>query len=579
MTFTIWSTILGCSLFTFMACKNAGATRLLTKENGSPTDEDIGGSVRSRLFPVDWQPGHQVKVGNETHGLTDFSYAGYGGRMWDQPLSEEVVVEQLVLDKSSQGSRAPSDWNRAHDISDHLEKAVAKVKKFGKPAIIQIPEGRFRISRQVRIDADGILLKGAGTKKTFIYLVPPQGILNFAPKVIPWYQEVKGGDLVDHLEKDRFTVTVEDASKFKIGDEVAISWKVTRELAEEFNSLEWWSESRQGGSPLVGRRVWNFRRSIRRINGNVVTVDSPWVMDVRLRDKPRLDLMPQVLREVGMQDLSVSSAYKTLDEAWPDPDPEPNPGPPIINFDWVRHVVVRNIDTFGVYSENAHLASMGLALRRAFNVTVENVHLSNAQNLGGGGRGYLFMLGGVNDVLIQDSSGIGGRHNLTFVGDLNNSRNVISGFVSRGGRVCRDVNFYKKGACSMGPVDTHEPLAIANLIENSTIDDGIFFGNRQELSGNVGQTATLNVLWRIKGEGKILSYNTGKGYVIGTSKGIKVFTAIPKDGVNPQTLIEPVSGKLSKGTGPEDYVELLGQGDGLHPVSLYSAQKAYHKKN
>ena len=565
-------------IFFGIACKNPSGASLFTKEDKLSANESLVGSVRSRLFPADWQPGYRVKVGEQTHGLTDFSYAGYAGTMWRLPVSDNIFVEHLVIDISSKASRSQLDWNLVPDISDELEKALNKVKKNGKQAIIQIPEGRFRISRQIRIDSEGILLRGAGTKETLLYLVPPQGILHFGPKNTPWYQEVQGADLADHLKKDSFTVKLNDASKFAVGDEVAISWKVTRELAAEYNSLKWWSESRQGGSPLVGRRVWNFRRTIRSISGNTVTVDSPWIIDVRLRDKPRLDLMPQVLHEVGIQDLSVSSAYKTLDQAWPDPDSDPNPGPPIINFDWVRHAVVRNISTFGVYSDSAHLAGMGLALRRTFNITIENVHLHHAQNLGGGGRGYLFMLGGVNDVLIQDSSGIGGRHNLTFVGDLNNSRNVISGFVSRGGRICRDVNFFKKGACSMGPVDTHEPLAIANLIENSTIDDGIFLGNRQEKSGNVGQTATLNVLWRIKGEGKIFSYNSGAGYVIGTGNDIKVFTEIPKDGVDPKTLTEPISTELSNATGPEDYVELPGMGDNLQPVSLYSAQKAYHKK-
>ena len=118
------------------------------------------------------------------------------------------------------------------------------------------------------------------------------------------------------------------------------------------------------------------------------------------------------------------------------------------------------------------------------------------------------------------------------------------------------------GTCGIGPVDTHEPLAISNLFDNLYIEDALQVGNRQSKSNGVGQTGIENVFWATRGTGTVYSFNVANGYVIGTDPELIVVT-------------KPLLGKrsiedLALDTEPEDYSELLGKP--VQPQSLYQDQ-------
>jgi hypothetical protein len=120
-----------------------------------------------------------------------------------------------------------------------------------------------------------------------------------------------------------------------------------------------------------------------------------------------------------------------------------------------------------------------------------------------------------------------------------------------------------------GYSEFHHALAIANLIDDSTASDGWAAVNRRDYSSGAGVTATQTVFWNLKGDPNVsglnnnalLSFQSGMGYVIGT-QGLDVQTAIPSI---------DLTGRSSL-TSPEDYTELVDEGDRLYPASLFEAQ-------
>ncbi len=98
---------------------------------------------------------------------------------------------------------------------------------------------------------------------------------------------------------------------------------------------------------------------------------------------------------------------------------------------------------------------------------------------------------------------------------------------------------------------------MACLVDQCTIRDGWYGGNRQDWSSGAGNTVTQNVYWNTGGGGIIRSYAYGWGYIIGTE----------------ETLIH-ISVTGNEGTEPQDFLEGQDTGALLDPQSLYEDQLA-----
>jgi hypothetical protein len=113
-----------------------------------------------------------------------------------------------------------------------------------------------------------------------------------------------------------------------------------------------------------------------------------------------------------------------------------------------------------------------------------------------------------------------------------------------------------------GLSEFHHSLATANLIDQSTLDDGWGSVNRGDYSSGAGHSATQSAVWNPQGVGVIRSRQFGHGYVIGPGPDLSVETA--------------VNVPEADGTEPEDWLERAPEGvDGpLTPPSLYEDQLA-----
>lgn len=193
-------------------------------------------------------------------------------------------------------------------------------------------------------------------------------------------------------------------------------------------------------------------------------------------------------------------------------------------------------------------------------VTLADLDLREAQHRGEGGNGYLVEIGRSSEVLVRDSTAIGGRHNFIQNWDFGTSGCVFLRTYSAGGRAMTGPS---TGLATVGFSEFHHMLAMANLIDDSAADDGWAAVNRQGFSSGAGHTATESVFWNLRGDGVLRSFQFGHGYVIGTRE-LRVFTALDS----------PDLFRATEGTAPEDWTEGVDQGDSLRPPSLYDDQRA-----
>lgn len=110
-----------------------------------------------------------------------------------------------------------------------------------------------------------------------------------------------------------------------------------------------------------------------------------------------------------------------------------------------------------------------------------------------------------------------------------------------------------------GTSEFHHSLAMENLIDDSTADDGWKCINRGLESSGAGHAGTSNVFWNVRGKGMLTSKQFRHGYVVGTGPELTV-----------DTRIDAITGA---GTEPEDWVEGKGSAATLEPRSLYEDQR------
>jgi hypothetical protein len=203
-----------------------------------------------------------------------------------------------------------------------------------------------------------------------------------------------------------------------------------------------------------------------------------------------------------------------------------------------------------------HLQSGGILVSEAKRVSVTGTTLGFSENRGDGGNGYVFEVQRSSEVLFRDDTGDSGRHNFIQNWGFGTTGCVWSHVHSLNGlaMVTKDDTVSPTGLSEF-----HHSLATANLIEQSTFDDGFSIVNRGTESTGAGHTGTQNAIWNVNGTGMVRSLQFGVGYLIGTQQ------------------IYPVTDSplpMAQGTMPIDWVEGLDRGAALVPASLYDDQRA-----
>lgn len=485
---------------------------------------------RSVLYPEDWTPEHGLGDGRFLH---DFSYAGY--RAGEEPPPEALPAPVLsALDFGADPTYA----------SDSTGPIQATINALPHGGTVLLPEGLYRVDGELLVQTSGVVISGEGPGRTFVHFTreaDTNGTIGLAFRGQP--SSEGEWPLAEDAGRRSFSVEVLDASGLSPGDAVALGIVITDAFREEHGMEDYWSFS------LYHWRAF-ARRTVVEVRGNEVVLDVPVRYPAKVRDAASLRPDHRYLREVGLRDLSVSTAVSE-EAAWAASRHA------AVLFDRVQDGWITTVRSFAPTGFDFHLQSGGLRVEGSRRVTIAWAEMGFAQNRGGGGNGYLFEVGRSNEVLIRDSVGRSGRHNFIQNWDFGTSGCVFLRTTSLGGAMVSQIT-------TTGASEYHHALAHANLVDKSVADDGWGALNRLSSSSGAGHTATESVFWNLRGEGSLWSRQFGWGYVIGTGPDLTVYTEL-----------DDISLLLSgQGTEPEDHVEGLGEAEGLRPPSLYEDQLA-----
>jgi len=509
-------------------------------DDSSAGDDDSTGEWRSELYPLDWIPG---TVDGEGRFLHDFSYAGYH-------LGEAALPSPPppVADVTDFGA----DAGGGSDSTAAIQAAIDSLPDGGT---VLLPEGSYRCDGVLRVENSGVVIVGEGTDLSLLWFTLAEGMegashLTFSGAV------TRGPDLLlaEDGENLSHRVRVDDASSLSAGDEVSLGWFITDEFVDEHGMTGTWEAFNGNWRPF-------FRRQVEAVDTSVapheVWLDVPLRYPARVRDGASLRAEEGYLRECGVQDLSVSTVVHWSD-AWSIDRSH------AIRLQEVADCWVAGLGTFeSPHSDDdrgRHLMSGGLLVADSKRVTVADSHLAHPQNRGSGGNGYLFEIDRSNEVLTRDCRATAGRHNFIQNWDFGTAGCVwLRTTSTEGWAALTDSELLGH----VGFSEYHHSLAMANLVDDSTVDDGWQATNRHDWSTGAGVTSTEGVFWNMRGAGVLRSYNYGWGYVIGT-QGLTVEADIDDDGLFSD----------GEGTEPNDWLEGLERGDDLRPVSLYEDQLA-----
>ena len=493
------------------------------------------GPWRSALYPENWSPGFSDSEGRFLH---DFSYAGYHNGE-DLPKNDN----KAKFDVTDYGA----DSSGASDATTGIQLAIDAAENAGG-GIVFIPDGLYRCDGALLIDASNIVLRGEGPDKSRIYFTSFNGMAYKGHITFKGTLQHGAEVLLDKDGKNGATEIVSaDATALSDGDDVSIGWTISDEFVAEHGMTGTWQ---------AFNNTWQsvFRRHVVAVetggNKHRVTLDIPLRYPAKIRDGASLRIETGYISECGIEELAIANAV-AWNDAWSQMQVR------AVEFEDVKDCWMRNVESFASPHANAdgyHLQNCGVRVLSSKRVTIANCRLQKAQNRGSGGCGYLYEISQSNEILIRDCIGRDGRHNFIQNWGFGTTCCVFLRCESSGSTniISRDIPIGLPAYCEF-----HHSLAMANLVDSCTLDDGWYGGNRGDESTGAGHTTTQNVYWNTRGGGLIRSFAYGNGYIVGT-RGVTVQTA----------LIDP----RADGTAPEDYVEGKDIGGSLEPQSLYENQ-------
>jgi hypothetical protein len=422
----------------------------------------------------------------ERNRIPDFSYAGYHRGERDLP----DVAATRVLDAID------------GDNTDHVQRALDEVgaaaaDAAGRRGAVVLRPGVYPIHGVLRIDASGVVLRGAGdgsSPRTASILVargdrPHQRtvIVVGSGELRPW-STGEPTDIVDDLVPvSALRVNVAAPSRFRAGQEVVVTHPSTPA----------WLAAIGGGGMTDGSR-WQpgskdivFVRSVRNVTGHALELDAPIYAHLD-RALATSTVAPVVARrlvsESGVEDLRVAIENRggsDEDHAW-------NAIGVVGAADcWVRRVTALHFGRAGVYTA------------ASIRITVRDARAMEPVAIRTGGRMYNFAAEPSSQlVLFERCHASGGRHH----------------FVCNGTQTSSGIVFHR---CS-GPGDScsegHRHWSQAVLFDNVDAAGGsIALGNRGDHGTCHGWAAAHSAIWNCTGDLRVQQPPTAQNYAVSPS--------------------------------------------------------------
>ena len=240
-----------------------------------------------------------------TSRLPDFSYAGYHCSESSLP---DVPPGVSVKTFGAKGDGMTDD-------SEAFLKAINLVKN----GAIEIPAGRYRITKILEINRPNVVLRGAGADKTILFFPSPLndvkpnwGATTTGERTsnyswsggFVWFQGSLGesplASVTTDSKRGAFSLAVSDTTKLHVGERV--------EIYEQDNPDNSLADELYSGDPgdtknLDGTSRISLVCHITKINGSQITIDRPLRCAFQLRWHPQVRSFQPTVSESGVENL------------------------------------------------------------------------------------------------------------------------------------------------------------------------------------------------------------------------------------------------------------------------------------
>ena len=271
----------------------------------------------------------------DTHpNIPNCSYAGY--RHGERPPPEPKVVADVRKEGAKGDGQA--------DDTAAFAAAIAKAAKAGGGAVL-VPAGTYAVSGVLRIHSDGVVLRGEGAGKSVIEFrkslsdvlgslrsgsviqygwcggllwIGPGDVFDASGKLIPETSETqtweywRGGPALASAtapaRRGDKAITVDSAARIRPGDTVLMVWESPDDLSllhhmaghEKMRDYDWGK-----ADGLRKRPRWDWPVEVAAVAGSTVTLKQPLRIDVRPEWKVRFEPLGPVVREAGVEKLTL----------------------------------------------------------------------------------------------------------------------------------------------------------------------------------------------------------------------------------------------------------------------------------
>ncbi|HXP86075.1 MAG TPA: hypothetical protein VN841_15225 [Bryobacteraceae bacterium] len=490
--------------------------------------------------------------------LDDFSYAGY------------------FLGSKSLGSVPCNVANitATGDISAAVQAAINGVGQTGG-GIVRIPAGTFVMSTAVAVNYNNVSIEGAGSGQTTIN-VPSSyssaddaydgdGLFAFGRTLGAATQNdgwVNKGTILTNatavVHRGDMQIATADASKINTGDWIVIQQFFWPALVNNNSGMpdQWVANSSYDFS-------FTYLRRVTAKSNNLISLDAsiPWTLDpanntVRIRATDG-----QMNENVGIKGITIRFANNTLASTG-------RPHGSGVYFEGVRDGWVDDVQVFN-FPRN------GIYLTYSARITILDSWVQTAQDTGGDGYGYGFLVSPAQSILIKRCHGEAARHN----------------FITSHPQTSVIVQTQNVSVNATQPDDTHFGFEQAILWDKHSQAGGeaLEAVNRGDQSSGAYETLASGVVWNFYGDGVNLPDFPGGGLflkpspdgqaiVVGVTGAHSVYDNA-QGNVTPfqEGQRMPANAGLQVGSSAGALQNVLYEGlnqSGLQPASLYETQLA-----
>ena len=515
-----------------------------------------GSEWRSSLYPEDWKPGYKDARGNFLH---DFSHAGYHGGGLPLPNITENIVDVTLPPYSA-------DFKGLGDATSSLQQALDDVGAAGG-GVVYLPPGTYRIAppqgkdNALTISYSNTILRGAGADSSFLFndqsYMRQKSVIYMAPQWASWFSSAgQSTEIRYDLTEPTRVIPVESVSGYHEGDDVVVLNTATDAFIAEHGMTGMWTTDAMKG--VAHKRRIDSVDTDRRL----LILDSPTRYPLKKRDLARVHKAKPHLAECALENLSIGMRENPK-EGWEEEDYNVTGTgaydahfAQAVRIEFVENSWVKGVRTYRpeVNTLDVHLLSNMLLLNMCRHITVDSCDFQKPQYEGGGGNGYMYTLHS-NDCLIRNSRANDSRHNYDFKYPYSNGNVILN---------CRAEH-------SKYSSDFHMYLSMSNLFDHTTVNGDYLESVFRPYGSPIhGHSSSQSVFYNTVGE----QYHPARDYIV-ESRQYQTGYIIGTSGEAFQVRTDPLAGSqggYSYDSSPRDFVEGVGEGADLRPVSLYLDQ-------